>query len=86
MLSAEPAEQQASASWIEERDAAGNLLADGYRMALTKDSGVMGAGRSLQRGIPIKSIRLTEDPEEIDFCYEAIKRLVLRAELVRKRG
>lgn len=46
---------------------------------------VKSAGQTLKRGTLIKSIRLTGDPQEIDCKYEGIKRLVLRAEFVRKR-
>ncbi|MGE0773715.1 MAG: PhnA domain-containing protein, partial [Sphingomonadaceae bacterium] len=47
---------------------------------------VKGAGQTLRRGTLIKSIRLTDDPQEIDCRYEGIKGLVLRAEFVRKRS
>ena len=70
---------------VEVRDAVGNLLADGDQVTLIKDLAVKGAGQTLKRGTPIKSIRLTGDPQEIDCRYEGIKGLVLRAEFVRKR-
>ena len=70
---------------IEVRDAVGNLLADGDQVTLIKDLTVKGAGQTLKRGTVIKSIRLTDDPQEIDCRYEGIKGLVLRAEFVRKR-
>ena len=44
-----------------------------------------GAGQTLKRGTLIKSIRLTDDPQEIDCKFQGIKGLVLRAEFVRKR-
>jgi len=69
----------------EVRDAVGNLLADGDQVTLIKDLPVKGAGQTLKRGTLIKSIRLTDDPQEIDCKYEGIKGLVLRAEFVRKR-
>ena len=67
------------------RDAVGNLLADGDAVTLIKDLDVKGAGQTLKRGTLIKSIRLTDDDQEIDCKYEGIKGLVLRAEFVRKR-
>ncbi|MCW6510081.1 alkylphosphonate utilization protein [Lichenifustis flavocetrariae] len=70
---------------VEVRDAAGNILADGDSVALIKDLKVKGAGQTLKQGTVIKSIRLTDNPEEIDCRYEAIKGLVLRTEFVRKR-
>jgi protein PhnA len=83
-----PASQLAkagAAGRAEVRDAAGNVLADGDSVALIKDLKVKGANQTLKRGTVIKSIRLTDDPEEIDCRYEAIKGLVLRTEFVSKR-
>jgi len=67
------------------RDAAGNLLADGDAVVLVKDLKVKGAGQTLKQGTVIRSIRLTDNPEEIDCKHDAIKGLVLRTEFVRKR-
>lgn len=75
----------ATADRIEVRDAAGNVLADGDSVVLIKDLKVKGANQTLKQGTVIKSIRLTDDPEEIDCGHEAIKGLVLRTEFVRKR-
>lgn len=70
---------------VEVRDSVGNLLADGDQVTLIKDLTVKGAGQTLKRGTLIKSIRLTDDAQEIDCRYDGIKGLVLRAEFVRKR-
>ncbi|MDP4005769.1 alkylphosphonate utilization protein [Methylobacterium sp. NEAU K] len=67
------------------RDASGNVLADGDSVTLIKDLKVKGAGQTLKQGTVIRSIRLTDDPEEIDCRHETIKGLVLRTEFVRKR-
>lgn len=67
------------------RDASGNLLADGDSVVLIKDLKVKGAGQTLKQGTVIKTIRLTDNPEEIDCRHDAIKGLVLRTEFVRKR-
>jgi len=69
----------------EVRDASGNILADGDSVVLIKDLKVKGAGQTLKQGTLIKSIRLTENPEEIDCRHDTIKGLVLRTEFVRKR-
>ena len=82
---AEMAAAAAAALRPEVRDAAGNLLADGDSVALIKDLKVKGANQTLKQGTVIRSIRLTENAEEIDCRYEGIKGLVLRAEFVRKR-
>ena len=66
-------------------DAQGNELQDGDQVALVKDLPVKGAGQTLKRGTVIKSIRLTDNPEEIDCKYEGIKGLVLRTEFVQKK-
>ncbi|MEO3473894.1 alkylphosphonate utilization protein [Roseomonas sp. CAU 1739] len=67
------------------RDSAGTPLADGDSVTVIKDLKVKGAGQTLKQGTVIRSIRLTENDEEIDCRYEAIKGLVLRTEFVRKR-
>lgn len=70
---------------IEVHDASGTLLSDGDSVVLIKDLKVKGAGQTLKQGTVIKSIRLTDNPEEIDCRHDAIKGLVLRTEFVRKR-
>ncbi len=75
----------AAASALEVRDASGTLLADGDAVVLIKDLKVKGAGQTLKQGTVIRSIRLTDNPEEIDCRHETIKGLVLRTEFVRKR-
>lgn len=80
-----PASEMAAAGRIEVRDAAGNLLADGDSVTLIKDLKVKGANQTLKQGTVIRSIRLTDNDQEIDCRHEGIKGLVLRAEFVRKR-
>ena len=86
MPASQLAQRRAATERILVRDAIGNLLADGDQVTLVKDLEVKGAGRTLRRGTVIKSIRLTDDPQEIDCRYDGIKGLVLRAEFVRKRA
>jgi Uncharacterized Zn-ribbon-containing protein involved in phosphonate metabolism len=74
-----------AATAVEVRDASGNLLADGDAVVLIKDLKVKGAGQTLKQGTVIRSIRLTDNPEEIDCRHDTIKGLVLRTEFVRKR-
>ena len=78
-------EMAAQAAAAEVRDAAGNVLADGDQVVLVKDLKVKGAGQTLKQGTVIRSIRLTDNPDEIDCRHESIKGLVLRTEFVRKR-
>lgn len=81
----EMAAAAAEAARVEVRDAAGNNLADGDQVVLIKDLKVKGANQTLKQGTVIKSIRLTDNAEEIDCRHDAIKGLVLRTEFVRKR-
>ncbi|GJE26390.1 alkylphosphonate utilization protein [Methylobacterium organophilum] len=81
----EMAAATAAAGKPEVRDASGNLLADGDSVTLIKDLKVKGANQTLKQGTVIRSIRLTDDPEEIDCRHDTIKGLVLRTEFVRKR-
>ncbi len=74
-----------AAAKSEVRDASGNLLTDGDAVVLIKDLRVKGAGQTLKQGTVIRSIRLSDNPEEIDCRHDAIKGLVLRTEFVRKR-
>ncbi|GAB2179006.1 alkylphosphonate utilization protein [Dongia sp. agr-C8] len=83
-----PAAEVAAAAKGEQavvRDAAGNALADGDSVTLIKDLKVKGANQTLKQGTVIKSIRLTDNVEEIDCRHDTIKGLVLRTEFVRKR-
>ena len=81
----EVAAAAAVANQLEVRDASGNVLADGDSVALIKDLKVKGANQTLKQGTVIRSIRLTENVEEIDCRHDTIKGLVLRTEFVRKR-
>ena len=81
----EVAAAAAVANQLEVRDASGNVLADGDSVALIKDLKVKGANQTLKQGTVIRSIRLTDNPEEIDCRFDGIKGLVLRTEFVRKR-
>ena len=80
------AQNAAKSAVVEVRDASGNVLADGDAVVLIKDLKVKGAGQTLKQGTVIRSIRLTDDPAEIDCRHDSIKGLVLRTEFVRKRG
>ncbi|WP_279358491.1 alkylphosphonate utilization protein [Methylobacterium indicum] len=80
-----PASEMQAAATREVRDAAGNVLNDGDSVTLIKDLKVKGANQTLKQGTVIRSIRLTDDPDEIDCRHDTIKGLVLRTEFVRKR-
>ncbi|NTJ68404.1 alkylphosphonate utilization protein [Agrobacterium rhizogenes] len=83
-----PAAEMAAAAAAAEfvvYDASGNVLADGDSVTLIKDLKVKGANQTLKQGTVIRSIRLTDNPEEVDCRYDGIKGLVLRTEFIRKR-
>lgn len=80
-----PASEIAARKAIAVVDASGQALADGDSVVLVKDLKVKGAGQTLKQGTVIRSIRLTDNPEEIDCRHDTIKGLVLRTEFVRKR-
>lgn len=67
------------------RDASGNVLADGDADVLINDLKVKRTGQAFKQGTVTKSIQLTDNPEGIDCWHDAIRGLVLRTELVRKR-
>ncbi len=80
-----PGEATATSARPEVRDASGNILIDGDSVTLIKDLKVKGTSTTLKQGTVIRSIRLTDGPEEIDCRHDTIKGLVLRTEFVRKR-
>jgi protein PhnA len=67
------------------RDSTGATLANGDSVTLIKDLKIKGSSQILKQGTVIKSIRLTDNDQEIDCRHEGIKGLVLRTEFVRKR-
>ena len=69
----------------ETRDSNGNILADGDTVTLIKDLKVKGSGGvTLKRGMVVRKIRLTGDPEEIEANVDKVRGLVLRTEFVKK--
>jgi protein PhnA len=52
------------------RDSNGSELMDGDSVTLIKDLKVRGSSQVLKRGTKVKSIRLTDDPEEVDCKIE----------------
>jgi len=68
----------------EVKDANGNVLSNGDSVVLIKDLKVKGSTVTLKRGTVVKSIRLTDDPDEIEGRNPQVKGLVLRTEFVKK--
>jgi protein PhnA len=69
---------------MEVKDSNGNLLQDGDSVTTIKDLKVRGTSETLKRGTMIKSIKLTDDPNEVECRGTKIKGLVLRTEFLKK--
>ncbi len=70
---------------METKDAFGNVLENGDSVQLTKELKVKGAKVTLKKGTSIKSIRLTDNPEEVECSAPGVKNLVLRVEFLKKK-
>lgn len=66
------------------KDCNGTKLANGDNVQLIKDLKVKGSSVTLKRGTVVKSIRLTDDPGEIEGKSDKVKGLVLKTEFVKK--
>lgn len=68
---------------MEVRDCNGNPLNDGDSVVVIKSLKVKGSPLTIKKGTVIKSIRLTDDEEEVDCKVDKMK-VVLRTEFLRK--
>jgi len=68
---------------MEVKDSNGNVLNEGDTVLVIKDLKVKGANMTLKRGTPIKNIRLTDSPEEIE-CRLGKSQLVLKTCFLKK--
>ncbi len=66
------------------KDSNGAVLKDGDSVTLIKDLKVRGTSVTLKRGTRVKSIRLTDDPDEVECSVDKVKGLVLRTEFLKK--
>ena len=64
------AEEAAAEENTVPRDSNGAELFDGDAVVVIKDLKVRGSSMVIKRGTKVKSIRLTEDPEEVDCKIE----------------
>lgn len=65
------------------KDSNGNELKDGDSVQVIKDLKVKGSSMTLKRGAVYKSIRLTDDEEEVE-CREGRSTLVLKTCFLKK--
>ncbi len=68
----------------ETKDCNGAILNDGDNVTVIKDLKVKGTSTTVKRGTLVKSIRLTNNPEEIDCRVPKVKNLVLKTSFVKK--
>jgi alkylphosphonate utilization operon protein PhnA len=66
------------------KDSNGAVLKDGDSVTIIKDLKVKGTSVTLKRGTRVKSIRLTDDPDEVECSVDKVKGLVLRTEFLKK--
>jgi len=65
------------------KDSNGNILNNGDAVTVIKDLKVKGSSMVIKRGTMVKNIRLTSDPEEIEF-REGKSTMVLKTCFLKK--
>jgi protein PhnA len=65
------------------RDSNGSILADGDAVTVIKDLKVKGSSMVIKRGTKVKSIRLTDNAEEVDCKIEGSS-IVLKTMFLKK--
>lgn len=65
------------------RDSNGTELKDGDSVVLIKDLTLRGSSRTYKRGTKVSSVKLTDNPEEVD-CKIGGTGIVLRVEFLKK--
>lgn len=68
---------------METKDSNGTSLNDGDTVTIIKDLKVKGSSMVIKRGKTVKSIKLTEDPSEVDCRVDGTS-IVLRSEFLKK--
>ncbi len=69
---------------IETKDSNGNTLAHGDSVILIKDLKLKGSSIVIKKGTKVKSIRLTDEPNEIECSVDGMKGIVLKTEFLKK--
>ncbi|MBP7967365.1 alkylphosphonate utilization protein [Candidatus Woesebacteria bacterium] len=67
-----------------QRDANGNLLAQGDSIILIKDLKLKGSSTVIKKGSKAKNIRLTDKEGEIECSIDGMKGIVLKTEFIKK--
>ncbi|QQR76530.1 alkylphosphonate utilization protein [Candidatus Nomurabacteria bacterium] len=69
---------------VETKDSNGNTLAHGDSVILIKDLKLKGSSIVIKKGTKVKSIRLTDEPNEIECSVDGMKGIVLKTEFLKK--
>jgi protein PhnA len=69
---------------MDTKDCNGNLLQNGDSVIVNKTLNVKGSPLVIKKGTKVKSIRLTDDPKEVD-CKLNGTRVVLKTDFLKKK-
>ena len=69
---------------IIQRDANGNILANGDSIVLVKDLKLKGSSTVIKKGAKAKNIRLTDEEGLIECSIDGMKGIVLKTEFIKK--
>ena len=69
---------------IIQRDAHGNILANGDSIILIKDLKLKGSNTVIKQGTKAKNIRLTDEEGLIECNIDGMKGIVLKTEFIKK--
>jgi protein PhnA len=67
-----------------QRDAHGNILANGDSIILIKDLKLKGSSTVIKKGAKAKNIRLTDDEGLIECSIDGMRGIVLKTEFIKK--
>lgn len=67
-----------------QRDAHGNILANGDSIILIKDLKLKGSSTVIKKGAKAKNIRLTDEEGLIECSIDGMKGIVLKTEFIKK--
>lgn len=69
---------------IIQRDANGNILANGDSIVLVKDLKLKGSSTVIKKGAKAKNIRLTDEEGLIECSIDGMRGIVLKTEFIKK--
>lgn len=67
-----------------QRDAHGNILANGDSIVLIKDLKLKGSSTVIKQGAKAKNIRLTDEEGLIECSIDGMRDIVLKTEFIKK--